>query len=171
VDEDRYVELFWQIEGVRFDRVCIRFNPAKRRLAKLCLNSMWGKLRERDDRTMTKIITQPKDLYGFLDTPSIEVVNLVFASDDVVWLSWKRSAEEYEPNLRHTNEVIGAYVTVWARILMYRYLDRPRENAIYCDTDSVIYIQPRDKTALIETGDKLGTCATNCALLNLYLNL
>jgi len=59
-------------------------------------------------------------------------------------------------NLRHTNEVIGAYVTAGARIHLYRYLDRLRENAIYCDTDSVIYIQPRDETALIETGDKLG---------------
>jgi len=30
------------------------------------------------------------------------------------------------------------------------------ERAIYCDTDSVIYIQPRDEPGLIETGDKLG---------------
>jgi len=47
---------------------------------------------------MTKIITEPKELYGFLATPGIEVVNLVFASDDVVWLSWKRGAEEDVPN-------------------------------------------------------------------------
>ena len=39
---------------------------------------------------------------------------------------------------------------------MYRYLDRLRENAIYCDTVSVIYIQPRDEPALIETVDILG---------------
>jgi len=30
------------------------------------------------------------------------------------------------------------------------------ERAIYCDTDSVIYIQPKDEPNLIETGDKLG---------------
>ena len=28
--------------------------------------------------------------------------------------------------------------------------------AIYCDTDSVIYIQPGDEPGLIETGDNLG---------------
>jgi len=105
---------------------------------------------------MTKIITEPKELYGFLATPGIEVTNLIFASDDVVWLSWKRGVEENLPNLRHTNEVIGAYVTAGARVHLYRYLDRLRENAIYCDTDSVIYVQPRDEPALIETGDKLG---------------
>jgi len=83
-DEDRYVELFWQSEGIRLDRECIRFNAAKRGLAKVYLNSMWGKLMERNDRTMTKIITESKELYVFLATPGIEVTNLVFASDDLV---------------------------------------------------------------------------------------
>jgi len=78
-DEDHYVELFWQSEGISLDRECIRFNATKRGLAKLRLISMWGKLTERDDRTITKIITEPKELYGFLATPGIEVLNLVFA--------------------------------------------------------------------------------------------
>jgi len=64
--------------------------------------------------------------------------------------------EEDVPSLRHTNEVTGAYVTAAARIPLYSYLYRLRENAIYCDTDSLIYIQPRDEHALIGTGDKLG---------------
>ena len=54
------------------------------------------------------------------------------------------------PNLRHTNEVLGAYVTTGARIHLYRYLDRLGERAIYCDTDSVIYIQNEDEPNLIE---------------------
>jgi len=117
---------------------------------------MLGKLTERNDRTQTKVISEPKDLYGFLATPGIEVANLAFASDDVVWISWKHAAEEHVPNFRHTNEFIGDYVTTGARIHLYRYLDRLGERAIYCDTDSVIYIQPKDEPNLIETGDKLG---------------
>jgi len=107
-------------------------------LAKLCLNSMWGKLTERNDRTQSKVISEPKDLYKFLATLGIEVTNLTFPNDDVVWISWKHSAEEHVPNLRHTNEVIGAYVTSGARMHLYRYLDRLGERVIYCDTDSVI---------------------------------
>jgi len=113
-------------------------------------------LTERNDRTKTKIITEPRELYGFLATPDIEVTNLVFASNDVVWLSWKHGAEKDVPSLRHTNEVIGAYVTAGARIHLYRYLDRLQERAIYFDTDSVIYVQPKDEPSLIETGDKFG---------------
>ena len=47
------------------------------------------------------------------------MTNLAFAIDDVVWLSWKLLAEERVYNLRYTNEVIGAYVTVDARIHLY----------------------------------------------------
>jgi len=137
-DEELFIETFWKNEGIRLDRESIKSNAAKRGLAKLCLNSMWGKLTERNDRTETRVITEPKELYNFLSVPGIEVTNIAFASDDVVWISWKHSAEEHVPNLRHTNEVIGAYVTAGARIHLYRYLHRLGERAIYCATDSVI---------------------------------
>jgi len=115
-----------------------------------------GKIDGEEDRTKMTIITEPRELYSFLATPDIEVTNLVFASDDVVWLSWKHRAKEDVPSLRHTNVVIVAYVTAGGRIHLYRYLDRLQEKAIYCDTDSVIYIQPKDEPSLIETGDKFG---------------
>jgi hypothetical protein len=56
----------------------------------------------------------------------------------------------------NTNEVIGAYVTAGARIHLYRYLDRIHERAIYCDTDSVIYVQPNEGPQLVDTRDRLG---------------
>jgi len=70
---------------------------------------MWGKLTERSNRTQTKLISQPAELYRFLATPGVEVQNVLFASDDVVWISWQYSADERVPSLRLTNEVIGAY--------------------------------------------------------------
>jgi hypothetical protein len=98
------------------------------------------------------MITAPQELYRFLATPGIEVGSQVFARDVVVCASWLYIADE-KVHLRHTNEVIGAYVTAGARIHLYSYLDRFKQMALYCDTDSVIYIQPDDQPALIETGD------------------
>jgi len=122
-----------------------------------CASTPCGQqLTERNDRTQTSVITEPKELYKFLSVPGNEVTNLAFANDDVVWISWKHSAEKHVPNLRHTNEVIGAYVTAGARMHLYRYLERLGERAIYCDTDSVIYIQPKEEPNLVETGYKLG---------------
>jgi len=151
-----YKESFWKSEGIRLDREAIRPNVAKRGLAKLCLNSMWGKLMERNDRTRTKIIKEPHELYRFQATPFVEVTNFAFASDDVAWRSCKVTAEENVPYLPHTNEVIGACVTAGARIHLYTFLYRRQENAIYCDTDSVIFIHPSGEPWPIATGNKLG---------------
>jgi hypothetical protein len=109
---------------------------------------MWRKLTERSNSTQTKLISDPEELYRFLATPGIEVVHLVFANDE-----WKFTAEESVPSLRHTNEVIVAYVTAGARIHLYRHLDIMQEKAIYCDIDSAIFMQPRDDPRLVETGD------------------
>jgi len=83
--------------------------------------------------------------YRFLATPGIEVQNMMFANDDVVWISGQFSSEERVPSLRHTNEVMGAFVT-GARIHLYYYLDKLQDRVIYCDTDSVLFIQPTTET-------------------------
>ena len=94
-DEERYVESFLTNEVIRLDKESIKSNATKRGLAKFCLISMWGKLTEGNDRTQTKVIPKPKELYSFLATPGIEVTNLTFTSDDMVWISWKHAAEEH----------------------------------------------------------------------------
>ena len=63
--EDRYIANFRASEGVLLDKDAIRPNAAKRGLSKLCLNSMWEKLTERNDRTKTKMISDPRELCGF----------------------------------------------------------------------------------------------------------
>jgi hypothetical protein len=46
-DEDDYIREFFESEGILLDRGNIRKNPGARSLAKLCLNSFWGKLNGR----------------------------------------------------------------------------------------------------------------------------
>jgi hypothetical protein len=76
-DEERYTYSFRESDGIELDKASIQYNAAKRGLAKLCLNSMWGKLAERNNRTQTKLISDPKELYKFLAKPGIEVKSCV----------------------------------------------------------------------------------------------
>jgi len=39
---------------------------------------------------------------------------------------------------------------------LYTYFDTLQQRALYADTDSVIYIQPRVGIAIVGTGDCLG---------------
>jgi len=67
------------------------------------------------------MISDPHELYGFLPTPGVEIVNLL---SERVWASWRYTAEDQVPNLRHTNEVIGAFVACGGLMHLYSYLDR-----------------------------------------------
>jgi hypothetical protein len=122
-DEDKYIERFRQSEGIVLDKDSIGHNASKRGLAKLCLNSMWGKLAENPTKAHTQIISDPQELYRFLATPGIEVATLLFAGDSVSWILWRHAEETHVPNLRHTNEVIASCVTAGARLHLYPYLD------------------------------------------------
>ena len=53
-----------------------------------------GKLRERNNSTKPKMISDTHEIYRFLVTSGIEFVNLMFASDAVVWASWRFIAKE-----------------------------------------------------------------------------
>jgi hypothetical protein len=77
--------------------------------------------------------------YRVLATPGIEVTSLLFPSDEVVWVTWRFSDKEKIPNIKHTNEVLGAYVTPGARLGQYHFLERVQEKAIDCYTDSFIF--------------------------------
>jgi hypothetical protein len=123
---------------IELEKSAIQKNAAKMGQA----NSFWGKLTESSNRPQSKMIADPQELFRFLDTPGIEVNNLLFAGDEMVWITWKYAEEEENmPVLRHTNEVVGAYVTTWTRLKLYGYLDELNDIAIYYDTDSVTYVQ------------------------------
>jgi hypothetical protein len=51
--------------------------------------------------------------------------------------------------------VVAVYVTQ-TRLKLYEYLSKLAESVMYCDTDSVIYIQKVDETPKVKTGDYLG---------------
>jgi hypothetical protein len=102
------------------------------------------------------MISEPQELYRLLATPGIEVDTLLFCSDDVVWASWTFTEEEQAPSLRQTNDVLGSYVTAGARLRLYSYLDRLQERALFCNKDSVLYVQRTDEQPLITCADNLG---------------
>ena len=51
---------------------------------------------------------------------------------------------------------VTAYVTTQARLKLYDNLSELGESVLYCDTDSVIFIQNVDDPPNVRTGDYLG---------------
>jgi hypothetical protein len=63
--------------------------------------------------------------------------------------------DEEAPTLKHTNEVVGAYVTAGARLKFYTHLEALNRDVLYMDTDSVIFVS-RENDCRVSCGDKLG---------------
>jgi hypothetical protein len=55
-----------------------------------------------------QLISNPKELYRFLAAADIEVCSMQFASDKVVWITWRYAEAGSVPNLPHTNDDIVA---------------------------------------------------------------
>ena len=99
-------------------------------------------------------MTSVKDSYDLLRSPGTEVPNVIFPNDDVVWVSWKHS--EDNSRRKNVNVAVAAYKMTQSLLKLYEYLSELGESVLYCDTDSVIFIQNVDEPPKLRTGDYLG---------------
>ena len=119
-----------------------------RALAKLMLNSFWGKFGQRSNMSQIDMVSEPRDYFEKLTNDSIDVTAVNFVSEEFVEMRWKYKNEFVDTNPK-TNTVIAAYTTSQARLKLYSYLEQLGARALYADTDSVVF-----STKLNETGQK-----------------
>jgi hypothetical protein len=106
-------------------------------------------------KTQTSLVTSEKEFYELLTSPGFEVQSLIFPNEEVAWVSWKCIEENVSPG-KNVNVVVAAYVTAQARLKLYEYLRVLDRSVLYCDTDSLIYIQKPGEDPKVKTGDYLG---------------
>ena len=141
-DQARYIDDYYKHEGVLLRKEKIEKNPGLRALAKLCLNSLWGRFAMRVDRLMTEFISDPLLFYKRLNGADINMHDLCILNDDLVEVVFKRK-HEYEKENKVTNIFIGIFTTAWARLELYKLMELLGENVLYVDTDSCIYLSKR----------------------------
>ena len=142
-DQVKYVTDYYGHEGIQLRVEKIRYNPGLRAFAKLCLNSLWGKFCQKDDRLNTEFVSDPLQFYKLLNSAEIEMHDLCILNDDLVELVFKRK-HEFELENKLTNILIGIFTTAWARLELYNLMDSLGENVLYVDTDSCIYVSKQD---------------------------
>lgn len=126
-------------DGIMIDRAKMDKNPGVRTVAKLCLNSMWGKLSEVVLRPKTELLYNYEDLMKLTSDPTKEVSGLVFLSQNCLQVTYK-PVNDSEESLPTSSVVHGVFTTALGRLQLYQYLDIVKERALYHDTDSVAYI-------------------------------
>ena len=127
----------------------IKFNPGMRAIAKLCLNSLWGKFGQRNNMMQTEYVKNPSIFYKTLLNDKIDDLNIHFINDDMVEMTYNMK-DQFIDNSNDTNIYIAAFTTSHARIMLYKLDD----NVLGFDTDSCWYIE-KENGPKIKTGDKL----------------
>ena len=93
-DLDKYIEMYEEREGIRLDPKNIEFNSGLRSLAKLLLNSFWGKFGQRMNLTTTLFVheSEAHKLFEQMTDPTVEIVDFNIVDDENLMLSKKRTS-------------------------------------------------------------------------------
>ena len=135
-----YIQKYFEKEGIQLEYDNIKKNPGLRTLAKLMLNSMWGKFGQRLNKTQIQAFDDPHTFHQFLDKDSLDVRHVSVVNDQTVEVHYQNQKEDIRvsPNL---NIFVACFTTCHARLKLYNTLEALGERVLYFDTDSVIYLE------------------------------
>ena len=153
-DKDKYVGDFFKHHGIHLDKDCIVENLALRSIAKLALNSLWGKFGQRQGLPLREFVYDGVTLVKRLTDPLMEIKDFHIMSDHCIMIDSKPRAEFVKPSAS-SNAFVAIFTTSLARLSLYDVLDKLGERALYFDTDSVVYTEGADDVPL-HHGDNLG---------------
>ena len=131
-------------------------NPGLRQLTKLMLNNLWGRYGMRMNLSKSMFISDIGPLIKLLMDPLVEVQGVRVITDDCVQVIYCAKSTEYLATPKNTNIFVAVATTAWARIKLYREMDKLQERVMYCDTDSVIYKRSKNTEENLATGNFLG---------------
>lgn len=100
-EKGQYVQNFYNGEGVRLDIENIKENPAMRELAKMAVNTLWGKFIQNNHKMQNKVVKDPQDLFDLAATKNVEISDILPYGEANVWVKWKHESEEYTDPLKH----------------------------------------------------------------------
>lgn len=136
-------------------------SPSLRTIAKLIMNSFYGKWGQRSIWSESAVYDESdeKDMKRCWKLLSSHDVSISFGEviqigdRTLISMMYEKDPATTKGD-KQKNDHIAAYVTAYGRIMIHRAIHNIGDKALYCDTDSVFHIQTTDK--LYETGFRIG---------------
>jgi hypothetical protein len=140
----------------RIDRTKVMKNPTKRALAKLFLNSLWGKFAQKPKAKKQGIIYNAEQFVALWSDKSIRKESIIFRETGTGIFKYECQLETYSTRENAKGNIfLAAKVTEHARCILHSQMLRiGPERVLYCDTDSIIFKWPKEGVDL--TGIGLG---------------
>jgi len=142
-DKIDYIKRIFDNEGVQLDKNNISYNAGIRSISKLILNSLWGYLAMKQNKTSTKIINNPTDWFKMVIDSQYNIKNINIQKNHLV-VEYNIDDNLYKENNK-TNVALASFITAQGRLKLYDEIDKLGQRVLYFDTDSIIYYRNIDK--------------------------
>ena len=156
-DKCLYIQKFFENEQVSLNDDEILKNPALRFIAKLFLNTLWGKLAQRPNLPQTTICNEYHEYWKLANDEDKLIKGELMVNEDTLLVTWEYKDDELG-RTGNTSLAIASFVTSYARIELMKVIDEVEKipgRLLYMDTDSIIF-EYKDGDPKPETDDYLG---------------
>ena len=164
----QYIEEYASNEGVILGPKLIECNPGLCSIAKLTLNSFYGKFGQHSNMSNTMYITHYEKLYDFLTNQTKVITDFHVLDTGMVVMEYVHSEEFQEADYK-TNVIITSMCSAYSHLKLWRIMNPLGNRVMYHDTDSVIYMSylgqwkpPTDKY-LGDLADELACHQIGCS--------
>ena len=116
-----------------------RKNKGLRHLAKICLNSLWGKLGQNPGHDDFAFANEWSKMLMLINDPEVNLKTWHIVSPTNVEIRYSKD-QDMEVEAGFINEAVAAFTTANARMRLYQMLDylAPGQS-MYCDSDSCVF--------------------------------
>ena len=133
-----YINNYLLHEGVELEASNIMKNPGKRSVAKMMLNSFWGKFGQQPNKTQVSSFTQPAKFYQLLQDNEQHIHSVRIVNEEMIEVVHSYE-DDTVPSQTNINIFVACFTTCLARLKLYSALNHLKRNVLYFDTDSIIY--------------------------------
>ena len=137
-DKETYIQDYHTNQGILSDKDKIEKYPGLRAIAKLCLNSLWGKFGQRTNMGKTEIVNDKEKFFKIVFNEKYDNIDWIDIGDEKIQVSYTIK-DKYVENDFNTNLAVASFTTSSARLRLYEALDKLQHQILYFDTDSVVY--------------------------------
>ena len=138
-EKSEYARELSEREGIDIRADEIEDNPGIRALGKQVVNSLWGKICQNTDKSKTVYISKPAEYFKLLLDDKCKITDIHRVNDGLIEVVYKTPHELADPH-PFVNHAVASFVTSYARLKLYSFLEPLGRNVLYADTDSCVFV-------------------------------